>query len=215
VKLLALSVAAIFFSCGQGLSAPPRKAQAGKSSATADESQICGRNALYMLLRLNGIDCSLDEVSRVTPVGLAGTTLTELKQTAAHFRLPCDMIKTDIETLERSKAYPCIVLTEGGGLIPDANGNPIPGHYWVLTEFSPTGDTLAVIDGTYGLPGRYTRKRFRERWTGFALVPRRDRSDRIGWAVTCLNAAFWVFAMKYSRKGADRTMTARNEKQGP
>ncbi|MEK6260677.1 MAG: cysteine peptidase family C39 domain-containing protein [Planctomycetota bacterium] len=170
------------------------------SPAKPDESQVCGRNALFVLLGIYGIDCSLTEVSRVTPIGIAGTTLAELKQAAAHFLLPCDMIKTDIEALERSNRYPCIVLNDGGGLIPDADGNPVSGHYWVLLRFSPTDNTVHVIDGTYGVPGIFTRERFRERWTGFALIPRSERGHIIDWTVTCLHASFWVIAMRYCKK---------------
>lgn len=175
-----------------------------------DVSQICGRNSLFMLLRFHGIDCSLSEVADSVPVSHVGTSLAELNSVAEQFGLPCEMIKCDLQSLQDSGRLPCIILTDGGGFIPDNAGNPIPGHYWILERFSDDGQTIYVIDGTYGLPGTYTRKRFSERWNGIALLPM-HRWITLEWLASGAHVAIWAAVFLIAKQRRTRNSVLRNE----
>lgn len=174
------------------LYAAPGNDLVSKPDNAPDTSQVCGRNALFMLLREYSIDSTLEDVVQVTPVGHAGTTLKELRDSARRLGLPCDMIQTDIETLIRNAPSPCIVLTRSGGLIPDDDGNAIPGHYLIFNGLSEDGQFLELIDGTFGLPLKFTRSHFHEVWSGIALVPHESPISRIGLAMTFSHLFAWI-----------------------
>ena len=158
-------------------------------------SQLCGRNALFLLLRASGRDTRLDQVSRITPVGVRGTSLTQLQTSAEALGFPCDMIRTEFDQLKRmSQAFPSIVLMRGGGIVPAGPSGYESGHYMLLVNYSPSDGTVQLREGSYGRPAIYSEARFREKWSGYALVPRPALLEA-SWFWTGAHAAFWLLLL--------------------
>jgi ABC-type bacteriocin/lantibiotic exporter with double-glycine peptidase domain len=179
-----------------------------------DESQVCGRNALYALLRMHFVSRSFDDVKRVTLIAVAGTTLTELRDASLNLGLPCDMVRTDVASLRQSGRLPCIVLTSSGGLIPGAHGESVAGHYFILLDFSDKSDEVHLMDGTYGVPMTFTREHFQNVWTGAALLPRPAGVGMFEGCLTSLHVFLWLFVLVRLGPGRPADVVSRDSNKG-
>jgi ABC-type bacteriocin/lantibiotic exporter with double-glycine peptidase domain len=124
----------------------------------------CGVNALYVLLRANGIlvdhqelldECAVDPVK--------GMSLGELSRIATRYGLAVQMLKSDPDHLA-DLAVP---------FIAHLDANETTGHFVVVTRVG--NGSVSVIDGINGNYDDYRLGAFERSWTGFALTAS-DRS---------------------------------------
>jgi hypothetical protein len=125
---------------------------------TPPDTKNCGRQCLYVLLRLHGINVTEREIDRFLPVGERGTSMYDLQQCARYFGLETEVVELSPEELEKAP-LPAIVH-----LGPTKE----EGHYLVLVHvLEPKFPRF--IDGTRG-SFSWARAEFARSWSGYALV---------------------------------------------
>jgi len=174
----------------------------GVGTAFADETTEldCGVDALFVLLKLEGIQVSIDRLDAALPPRRPdGYSMAELATAARECGLRLEgmrFTKTD-EPLKR----PAIALLE------DSRG----GHFLVLRPVGSTGTMVQVIDPPHA-PWiiDYDRLLAGPKWTGRILIPR--STWKVRQAAPWLSAAAGVvlFAVGMRRGRSHRVQASRS-----
>ncbi len=150
---------------GEGLG-HDRRGGVGRPHAVAEndrtwrDANSCGINALYMMLRLRGLNVDYRTVDSLLPVARDGTGLADLRRCSDSLGLRTVIVKATPRDL-RGVLLPAIAHAEEEG-----KGT---GHYVVLTAASTDG--LEMIDGTTAIVSVVPWEKFEKTWTGYLLVP--------------------------------------------
>ncbi len=133
---------------------------AGPPLPSPPDAKDCGKQCLYVLLRLHGINATEREIERLLPVGEDGTSMYDLQQCAGHFGLETDVVELSPEDLDK---VPLPAIVHLGPTKEE-------GHYLVLVHvLEPKFPRF--IDGTRG-SFSWARADFARSWSGYALVPK-------------------------------------------
>lgn len=153
----------------------------------------CGANALYLLLRLNGIACDRKALHGEVPVTGKGASMTDLTLAAARFGLSTDVVRILPEDL--FKCGPSIAL------ITNKESDKV-GHYIVVLRRNET--SLDYIDGTTGTRNTCDLGEFERAFSGYALIVPRGVTSRFVTTLFCVLiplelAGLFVLAQLYWR----------------
>jgi hypothetical protein len=127
----------------------------------------CGRNVIYMLLKLQGVKPAYSDVESRIPIRESGSRLTEMRDCARSLGLGCKIVRASPDVWE-SLRLPAIAHTEERG--------QDTGHYVLVVKKTP--DAIVSIDGTTGNLSELSTAEFNELWTGYLLVAEGDSSRR-------------------------------------
>lgn len=122
----------------------------------------CGSNAVFLMLRLQGIPTSLETVEQLLPVNDAGHSMSSLQDTAATLGLPLDLRRIGLEDLETCP-MPLISFSE------NYNIDTGLGHYLVV--FGVRDGLVYYLDSTTGKRGQATLRGFAHNLSGYVLFP--------------------------------------------
>lgn len=123
----------------------------------------CGPNALYVLLRICGIDATLDDVMRRVPVNDEGANLADLADAAEQLGLRNRVV--NVSERELYSLSPPFILHE------NVNGRgQAAGHFLVVCRFDSDGNA-GIIDGISDVYQIATPDRLTRSFSGYALVP--------------------------------------------
>jgi len=152
----------------------------GSSGGEGGNSELlCGRNALYILMRLRQIDVTFPGVSAVLPLGDHGCSLYGLTIAARNLGMEAEAVEMAPARAE-SITVPFIAH-----LKPTPAYGAVSGHYVVVVPTS-TGSVI-LIDGTTGQAETCQIAELRRRgWTGYALVPAGAGSGIRGQLLQCI-----------------------------
>ena len=121
----------------------------------------CGVNALYMLRRLNGVECDFAVLhSALVKDELA--SLNDIRVIATKIGCPVSIRKLSPAELQ-SYGKPILVHLEA----VDIRG-ALMGHFIVVTQVFD--DHVDYLDGTTAEPLQMTRRDFEREWSGFAAT---------------------------------------------
>lgn len=167
------------------LAASPSIAQADDATATLPtappaegesswrELFQCGPNSLYVFLKLQGWQGSLEDIREIVPVrDYRGCTLEDLRQAADRLGIATLVVRTDFQGLGQIDG-PVIVHHEGGNFGPY-------GHFNVAVstgKATPDGVPLVtLLDPLKSIQYDLALPEFQRTWTSFALIrkPPRD-----------------------------------------
>lgn len=172
VGLLSLSLA-VSFSLAATLFAQDRPAGiesqfAGIESAAIAHHwrhpRLCGPLALYTVLRLSDIECTLSDVLKVVDVDdTKGASLLSLQRGAEMMGLKAEAIKLDNGKLAEIELPALVHMSV-----------PADGHYVVVLAVN--GDRVLVTDPTEGVVEWQIMDEFRKRWSGVVLSKTSGRS---------------------------------------
>jgi hypothetical protein len=167
----------------------------------------CGANALFVMLRLNGISVSAEALRKEVPVADKGASMLDLKRTALRYGLPVDVFELDPPQL-RNQPLPLIVHAS-------LTDDPM-GHYATVVSFDE--ETVRLIDGTSEGLITVENAPFNRAFSGYALVqtgtPGSSRLKGLLKWICCIEAAalagatvvLWVsYARRHSRGPASRS----------
>ena len=129
----------------------------------------CGANCMYFLLKLHGIDVSLEQMADEIPVIGQGASLLDLKNAAEQNGMPVEVLEVTPDELARLE-LPLIALM---GTDPEKT----PGHFVVLSSVTEEG--VMGIDGTTTGRIALTATAFNKEFSGFVLSPQRT-TDWLG-----------------------------------
>jgi hypothetical protein len=157
---------------GLGISA----ARGGDQPGTAPEPRhsagrrmVCGPNALYLLLRLDGLPVTYRDVVRELGSDDKPMSIVELRDAAARLGLSTRIRHCTLEDLDRC-TVPFIAHSKSDfGSVPDPDRQV--GHFLVVLKVD---DMIHLIDGTTGEVREYPRRIFMNYWTGHLLEPRSE-----------------------------------------
>jgi hypothetical protein len=144
------------------LTAGPAASGPDNVAAPRDEhaQSVCGRNALYIYLRLQACPVSYDQVAREVQIDERGTSLQALHNAARRLGFAAQVRRLTMEELANS-SLPVIAHLGRSVVTGDT------GHYIVVLRVEEDGVTF--LDGTTGETIRYARDRFPNHWTGYVL----------------------------------------------
>lgn len=180
---------------------PMNKETPTHDSGGGTPQRDCGSNSLFLLLRLQGLDISLDQVKRrLGPLPPGGYSVSELVSAS-------DSLGLELEALEYKHGKPraeknLIVYLLG------ARG----GHFAVLNPVGTTGSMVQLIDPPY--PPRivdWERLLTAKEWTGIVIAPKPRSSSALGISMIALSA---VASMIAARQWKMRAGTKANGFQG-
>jgi hypothetical protein len=153
----------------------------------------CGVHALYILLRLRGMDCALDQLRKRLTLTQEGASMLDLKAAAAEWGVPTAVVTLSAEQLEPAVPFIARMKT------PNAKTE---GHYVVVTQV--TNDRVTVLDSTAGGVITSPRPMFEGEFSGYTLIPVEVASPwrwvRVVLGIVCVVelglAAFFMFSRK-------------------
>lgn len=191
-----LGVAALICCCT--LNSWGNDADGDMLSRGASNTKECGRDCLYVMLRLHGINVTRKEVDRNVPVGELGSSMYELQKGLLHFGLKADVLKLTPDSLA-TISLPAVIHL---GLTPQE------GHYWVLLNLDEP-KYPKCIDGSVGLfncsKGELVRS-----WSGYALVVKRQPYSLWYYIVLTVDGLLgailiWIGWLRYTSTHAEPT----------
>ena len=165
----------------------------------------CGLNAMYLMLRMNGLSVSHEDVRCAVKVGSNGSSLAELKHGASRLGFDLGIYKCDLEQLRTFEKPIIVLIHDGGGRMVVEEREP--GHYITLTKYDSVRKQIVGIDGSYGNIRKFSEFRFQKKWTGYVLKLKKTESthlnEKVFVAVSLLfwTVAFWLAGPK-TNKGA-------------
>jgi hypothetical protein len=176
------------WSCATQVLADPRSsADVGSSDAwiraavkEAREIQVesttrCGIHALYVLLRVLGHPVSYADVGSAVDVSERGTTLEQLRSAAISLGVDAGAYHCTLDDLREWNYSGVLVLIHnlGADNVTQAlsDGRVEVGHYITLVGYDSKNDRILGVDGSFATVRRFSRERFLDMWTGYALVP--------------------------------------------
>jgi ABC-type bacteriocin/lantibiotic exporter with double-glycine peptidase domain len=135
----------------------------------------CGYNAVYLLLRLSGLNFDYNALEINRNSGKDGLSVKELVEELSRCGLPSHAIQCDHPEDVRKLEPPFIIYTN-----PDRSGKTI-GHFLVVT--SVDAETIDLIDGTTSQSKQYAIAKLGNLWDGFAIVPEKSQSGSWRWVL--------------------------------
>ncbi len=123
----------------------------------------CGVSCSYMLLRIHGREASYPDVMKLVPIGEAGSSLLDMARGCEKLGLRTEAVCLSPTELKQV-ALPMIAH------VSQTNGE---GHYVVILGMDDKNVQFLDPVAAPG-PMEMTRAEFFRRWTGNALVPRKD-----------------------------------------
>lgn len=171
------------------VTAPRAAGQATPPAPPSDAARTkveCGRNALYMHLRLTGRQPDYDAVTRATPIGPQGTSLLELRDAARRLGVDAAAVTMTREQLIAAPK-PVVVYFQQS---PFTTQDELPtGHYVVVVGTTDT--QVQSLDGSTGRLRTNTWHRFETRWNGYVLTENSGGgfSKRLPWVGSAVMAA--------------------------
>ena len=132
----------------------------------------CGRQSLYMFVRLLGHDVPYAEIERNVPVGLKGSSLLELQEAGRRLGIELSIYKCDPTCVESVRDTPCIVLIRAEYRKENGKKVMLQGHYVVTKPVSRVGNAgqVNIIDGSLGYRQQLSDEDFASVWTGYYLT---------------------------------------------
>ncbi len=135
---------------------------------------MCGPNALFFMMRLNGVPVNHAELLKHLAPPKQGSSMAELQQAARQWGLATEILQTTPSGLDRLHV-PFIAHLS----LPPNDA----GHYLLVLRTNE--DSLKTIDGTKGTLLTVRRETFLRHWSGHVLVTGRD------WLGSLLRLVFW------------------------
>lgn len=129
---------------------------------------MCGPNALFFLLRLNGKAVTFDELRKHLSPPPEGSSLEELRDAAGRWGLEARVLDVKSDALKHV-TKPFIAHFR---VPPHGNG-----HYVLVLNMTDTD--VETIDGTEGRVVQVHRETFHRYWSGFVIATGTDRSTRV------------------------------------
>jgi ABC-type bacteriocin/lantibiotic exporter with double-glycine peptidase domain len=124
----------------------------------------CGRNCVYVLLRLNGISCDYSRVCSEVPIGLNGTSILDLKEGISKCGLDSLIVHCDYDYLMK------LEFSVIGWIQSEYSSEAGIGHLVVI--LSSDDQKVEYIDGTSGKLKKMKTEIFKRLWNGIVVVPR-------------------------------------------
>lgn len=173
---------------------------------TNGPSNRCGPNALLMLLRMNNVPVTNDQVFAIECNG-AGASIGDLRDVAAAFGLPVEVRKYETDQW-RSVPLPALVHAPSGE-------DTFHYHVW----YDRSSDAVLALDGTTGEQFQILEQRLPDFWTGYALVdPTPSRQywqtmlgfgQRFSAGILSLNILFVIVLLNYCFREWQQRMVTR------
>ncbi len=126
-------------------------------------ANLCGRNCLYMLLRLYGRQVSYDEVAASLYIGPMGSNVLEMRDVAARYGLALQIYKSSIERFT-GLGHPVIALMDR-----TTHNGSVHGHFVIVLGYER--DKVWFLDGISPARYWYRRSEFERNWSGTFLEP--------------------------------------------
>ncbi|MDR1383975.1 MAG: hypothetical protein LBJ67_09050, partial [Planctomycetaceae bacterium] len=136
---------------------------------TRDTKEIlyaCGYNSLYLFLKLQGVNVSMDEVKSQVNIGESGTSFYDLKTASGCLGITSQTIECSYPKLQKF-SFPVIAWVSKNYSKNDVS-KPIIGHFIVIISCIP--NEVIYIDGTTGQSTKVKSTTFIEQWNGMLLV---------------------------------------------
>jgi hypothetical protein len=148
---------------------------------------VCGRNSLYLLLKLLDRPVTFAQVEAAVPVGPHGTNMLQLRNAALDLGLAdAGVYRCSFDDLVGCPKPLIAHLTLP--LNPAEAGAAEAGHYVVV--LSADQEHVTYLDGSFGTTRVSGTGQFRKRWSGHVLLPAGSPGGSwVGWgtlAVPCL-----------------------------
>jgi hypothetical protein len=145
------------------------------------QAMYCGPNSLYLLLRSGGWEGSLDEVrAAFPPIGDRGCSLDDVRKASERLGHPMQVVKADLDALEREGALPAIVLLD----MPGMNF----GHFMVLDgtgrsphSVAPDQQIVTLIDPIAASAVEMPLAQFQRSWSSYAVIRKPPRPAWRAW----------------------------------
>lgn len=128
---------------------------------------LCGPNAVYMLLKLEGHDVRFSDIMDNTTVGVEGVSVMSVKKDLEKHGVPSEIVRCQPTDLPRIST-PYIMYT-----YPPKSPDDI-GHFVIVVAVND--ETLRVLDATSGIEKTYYLRKINNIWDGILIVPTRERS---------------------------------------
>jgi len=125
-------------------------------------SKECGRNSLYMLLRMHGCPVGLDQLKQNVDIAAAGSSMLHLRDAARQLRVPTKICKLTLDELVECPK-PVIAHLNEHPTYPSGTG-----HYVVV--LAADKKRIDLIDGSFGARGKYLTDSFQKYWSGHILI---------------------------------------------
>ena len=137
-------------------------------------TQVCGRNSLFMYLKMIGSDADYSEVKRCVPIGSRGTSLLDLRKAASELGVQLTIGRREPKVQETLKLPQCIALMQGAR-------KEDPGHYVIVEGKSRHNHVfcITIIDGSYGNRKITSPDEFASTWTGYYLAEQASIFDEM------------------------------------
>ncbi len=119
----------------------------------------CPVNAMYMIMKLNGVDVDYAKLGDVLQVGEKGSNLTALQNCGRSFGLDAKVLKVTPEELPHHP-LPAIAHLESEG--------PGTGHYVVVLAAGDQG--VEYLDGTTAITATVAKSVFDRQWSGYLVT---------------------------------------------
>ncbi|WP_254053785.1 cysteine peptidase family C39 domain-containing protein [Singulisphaera sp. GP187] len=137
-----------------------------KFGTSWQEPILCGPNALFVLLRLRGLDVTRDQVTRLVPITKTGSSLADLSKAASALGLRHEVRKVSQSELFRLSP-PFLVHEDIRSTDPEVSDS---GHFFVVVRFNDHGQ-VGIIDGVSGNYQFVEKARFDRSFSGYVLMP--------------------------------------------
>jgi hypothetical protein len=140
----------------------------------------CGPNSLYLFLRLHNQEITLDEVNKVVPLGTHGTSLLQLKDSAAQLGVQTRIFRCTWDDLVHCPKPAIAYLNQFN--------EAVAGHYVVVLA-ADHEKNVDFIDGSDGVLYHNRHGFFTQGWTGYLLIPASHSESH--WDIV-ITLAFWA-----------------------
>ena len=140
-------------------------------------SNYCGVTAVYMMLRLHGVDVPYESIRDRLPVSNSGSNLEDMRLLLRQY-LPARVVKMNRQELRERCPLPCIAHIEDDEQQQFAAANR--GHYVVLLRVDVAGETIELIDGTTAELKAVPTSEFLRMWSGYLLIADNTSTSTIG-----------------------------------
>ena len=185
-----------------GLTTPPRL----RFDRQFQRGANCGPNAAFVMLRANGVVCTLEEVSRLIPVGDRGASLGDLKRAMEHFGLICEIRKQVSPADLMTTPEWCIVHLKSFGAGPQETESL--DHFAVLAGYIRDLERFRGVDTVSLVSADFSPRLLVRQMSGYVLfvvgregVPSRKTGGHWIWGsviviVILTNAAVFLYAWR-------------------
>lgn len=150
----------------------------------------CGPNSLFVLLRLRGVDVSLEAVtSHFKAVDSRGCSLHDLQTSAADCGMQSDV--SFISARDLSRVQPPFIAH-----LAHSDRQPHGGHFLTVFEYRSSEDDFGIIDGTSGVHSYIAADSLHRSFSGYVLVPQNRTVAHLRrlslWCITAAMVAILV-----------------------